>query len=52
MYGDERDKRDRGLAERDRREWELLDKDLHKAFKQERSAGRLKRVEKRISMHN
>jgi hypothetical protein len=40
MYGDERDKRDRGDAERDRREWELLDKDLHKAFKQERSAGR------------
>ena len=40
MYGDERDKRNRGDAERDRREWELLDKDLHKAFKPERSLGR------------
>jgi hypothetical protein len=40
MYGDERDKRKRGDAERDRREWELLDKDLHKAFKPERSLGR------------
>ena len=40
MYGDERDKRDTGDAERDRREWEELDRDLHKAFKQERSYGR------------
>lgn len=40
MYGDKRDKRDRGDAERDRREWELLDKDLHKAFTPERSASR------------
>ncbi len=40
MYGDEKDKRNRGDAERDRQEWERLDKDLHKAFTLERSASR------------
>jgi type IV secretory pathway VirD2 relaxase len=40
MYGDGRDKKERGNAERDWREWEKFDKDLHKAFTPERSAGR------------
>ncbi len=40
MYGGERDKRNRGDAERDRQEWERLNKDLHKAFTPERSASR------------
>ena len=36
-YGDDREKKRRGEdAERDRREWELLDRELHKAFNRNR----------------
>ncbi len=40
MHGDERDKRNRGDAERDRRDWEKLDEDLHKSFSYERGLER------------